>query len=147
MGLRTLAEQSWNVVTSQGCGDIAWGGSGCGKMPSKKAAWVNKHSLLSCEPVTRKRAAARCVVPRWFVLWLWFNRVFVFVELCIMAPKHDLAGKTDPAAKKSSRKTITIEQKVDITRQYERGESMNAIRLALGLPESTLRVKRSHPSI
>ena len=38
-----------------------------------------------------------------------------------MAPKCDLAGKTVPAAKKSSRKTITIEQKVDIIRWYERG--------------------------
>ena len=53
-----------------------------------------------------------------------------------MGPKHDLAGKTDPAATK--RKTITIEQKIDIIRRYERGESMNAIRLALGQPESTL---------
>ena len=57
-----------------------------------------------------------------------------------MAPKCDLAGKTDPAAKK--RKTITIEQKVHIIRRYERGESTNAIRLALGLPESTLRTIR-----
>ena len=39
-----------------------------------------------------------------------------------MTPKRDLAGKTEPAAKKSSRKTITIEQKVDIIRWYERGE-------------------------
>ena len=53
-----------------------------------------------------------------------------------MVPKRDLAGKTDPAAKK--RKTITIEQKGDIIRWYERGKSTNAIRLALGLPESTL---------
>ena len=37
-----------------------------------------------------------------------------------MAPKRDLVGKTDPAAKKSSRKTITIEQKVDIIQRYER---------------------------
>ena len=59
-----------------------------------------------------------------------------------MAPKRDLAGKTEPAAKKSSRKTITIEQKVDIIRRYERGESTNSIRLALGLPESMLRTIR-----
>ena len=59
-----------------------------------------------------------------------------------MAPKNDLAGKTEPAAKKSSRKTITIVQKVDIIRRYERGESTNAIKLALGLPESTLRTIR-----
>ena len=56
-----------------------------------------------------------------------------------MALKRDLAGKTDPAAKKSRRKTTTIEQKVDIIQQYERGETTNAIMLALGLPESTLR--------
>ena len=60
--------------------------------------------------------------------------------LCIMAPKHDLAGKTDSAAKKSSRKTITIEQKVDIIRRYERGETTNVVRLALGLPENKLRI-------
>ena len=57
-----------------------------------------------------------------------------------MAPKRDLARKTDPAAKK--RKSITIKQKVDIIRRYERGESTNAIRLALGLPESMLRTIR-----
>ena len=57
-----------------------------------------------------------------------------------MALKRDLAGKTDPAAKK--RKTITIEQKVDIIWRYERGESSNAIRLSIGLPESTLHTIR-----
>ena len=59
-----------------------------------------------------------------------------------MAPKRDLAGKTDPPAKKSTRKSITIEQKVDIIRRYERGETTSAIRLTLGLPESTLRTIR-----
>ena len=37
-----------------------------------------------------------------------------------------------------SRKTITIEQKVDIMMRYERGESTNAIKLAVSHPESTL---------
>ena len=59
-----------------------------------------------------------------------------------MVTKRDLAGKTEPAAKKSSRKTITIEQKVDIIRRYERRESTNVIKLALCLPESTLRTIR-----
>ena len=59
-----------------------------------------------------------------------------------MAPKRDLAGKTDPPVKKSTRKSITIKQKVDIIQWYERGETTSAIRLALGLPESTLRTIR-----
>ena len=59
-----------------------------------------------------------------------------------MAPKRDLSGKDAPPAKKMSRKTITIEQKVDIIRRYEKGESTNAIKLALNLPESTLRTIR-----
>ena len=59
-----------------------------------------------------------------------------------MGPKRVLSGKTDPPAKKMSRKKITIEQKVDILRRYERGESTNAIKLALNLPESTLRTIR-----
>ena len=59
-----------------------------------------------------------------------------------MAPKRDLIKKETPPAKKMSRKTITIEQKVDIIRRYERGESTNAIKLAVNLPESTLRTIR-----
>ena len=39
-------------------------------------------------------------------------------------------------------KTITTEQKVGIIQRYKRGESTNAIRLALDLPESTLRTIR-----
>ena len=62
--------------------------------------------------------------------------------MCIMAPKHDLSKKDAPPAKKMSRKTITIEQKVDIIRRYKRGESTNAIKLTLNLPESTLRTIR-----
>ena len=42
----------------------------------------------------------------------------------------------------NEQETITIEQKVDIIRRYEREESTNAIKLALNLPESTLRTIR-----
>ena len=55
-----------------------------------------------------------------------------------MAPKHDLSGKDTPPGKKQTRKTITLEQKVDIIRRYDRGESSNAIRNTLHLLESTL---------
>ena len=57
-----------------------------------------------------------------------------------MAPKHDLSRKDAPPGKKQTRKTITPEQRVDIIRRYDRGELTNAIRNALHLPESTLRM-------
>ena len=59
-----------------------------------------------------------------------------------MAPKRQLKDKSEPEKKKGTRKTITVEQKVDVIRRYERGESTAAIKLALGLPESTLRTIR-----
>ena len=54
-----------------------------------------------------------------------------------MAPKHDLSEKDAPG-KKEARKSITLEQKMDILRRYDRGESTTAIRNTLNLPESTL---------
>ena len=54
-----------------------------------------------------------------------------------MIPKHDLTEKDNPGMKKS-RKSITIKQKMDISRRYGRGESTPAIRNALNLPQSTL---------
>ena len=59
-----------------------------------------------------------------------------------MAPKHDFSGKDAPPGKKQTRKTITLEQKVEIIRRYDTGESTNAIRNTLNLPESTLRTIR-----
>ena len=59
-----------------------------------------------------------------------------------MDPKRDLSVKYAPHGKKQTRKTITLEQKVDIKRRYDRGESTNAIRNALHLLESTLRTIR-----
>ena len=56
-----------------------------------------------------------------------------------MAPKRDFSRKDTPPAMKMSRKTITIAQKVNIIRRYERGKS---IKLALNLPEFTLRTIR-----
>ena len=38
-----------------------------------------------------------------------------------MAPKHDLSEKDAPPGKKQARKTITLEQKVDIIRKYDTG--------------------------
>ena len=61
-----------------------------------------------------------------------------------MAPKRDLSGKDAPPDKKQTRKTITLEQKVDIIRRYDRGRSTNAIRNALHLPESMLRTIRKN---
>ena len=54
-----------------------------------------------------------------------------------MARKRDLNEKHDPG-KKKSRKSITIEQKMDILRRFDRGESTAAICNVLNLPESTL---------
>ena len=54
-----------------------------------------------------------------------------------MAPKCDLSEKDAPG-KKKARKSITLEQKMDILRRYIRGESTTAIRNTLNLPESTL---------
>ena len=58
-----------------------------------------------------------------------------------MAPKRGLSDK-DTLGKKKARKSITLEQKMDILRRYDRGESTTAIRNALKLPESTLRTIR-----
>ena len=59
-----------------------------------------------------------------------------------MAPKRDLSEKDAPPGKIQTRKTITLEQKVDIIRRYDRGESTAAIRNALHLPKSMLRTIR-----
>ena len=59
-----------------------------------------------------------------------------------MSPKCDLSGKDAPHDKKQTRKTITLEQKVDISRRYDRGDSTNTVRNALHLPESMLRTIR-----
>ena len=58
-----------------------------------------------------------------------------------MTPKCDQSEKDAPG-KKKARKSITLEQKMDILRSYDRGESTAAIRNALNLPESTLRTIR-----
>ena len=59
-----------------------------------------------------------------------------------MAPKHDLSGKEAPPGKKQTRKTIMLEQKVDIIWRYDGSESTNAIRNALHLTESMLQMIR-----
>ena len=59
-----------------------------------------------------------------------------------MAPKRDVSGKDAPPGKKQTRKTIMLEQEVDIIRRYDRGETTNAIRNALHLPELTLQTIR-----
>ena len=68
--------------------------------------------------------------------------------LCSMAPKCDLSEKDSPPGKNQTRKSITIEQKMDISRRYDRGESAATIRNALNLPESTLRtIKKGREKI
>ena len=60
-----------------------------------------------------------------------------------MAPKRDQSEKDALPGKKKARKSITLEQqKMDILRRYDRGESTADIRNALNLPESTLRTIR-----
>ena len=59
-----------------------------------------------------------------------------------MAPKRDLSGKDVPPGKKPTRKLITLEQKMDVLRRYDKGESTAAIRNELNLPESMLRTVR-----
>ena len=59
-----------------------------------------------------------------------------------MAPKGDLSGKDAPPSKKLTKKSITLEQKMDVLRGYNRGESTAAICNPLNLPESTLRTIR-----
>ena len=58
-----------------------------------------------------------------------------------MALKRDLSSRDTPG-KKTARKSITLEQKMDILRRYDRGESTATIRNQLNLPESMLRTIR-----
>ena len=62
-------------------------------------------------------------------------------RLCIMAPKRGLSAK-DASGKKKARKSITMGQKMDILRRYDREESTATIHNVLNLPESTLRTIR-----
>ena len=55
-----------------------------------------------------------------------------------MAPKHNLSAKDAPPGKKQTRKSITLKQKMDVLRRYDRGESTATICNALNLPGSTL---------
>ena len=58
-----------------------------------------------------------------------------------MAPKCDLNEKDAPG-KKKVRKSITLEQKMDILKRCDKGESTAAIRNELNLPESMLHTIR-----
>ena len=66
--------------------------------------------------------------------------------LCIIAPKRDQSEKDAPG-KKKARKSITLQQKMDVLRRYDREESIAAIRNALNLPESTLHTIRKDRKI
>ena len=55
-----------------------------------------------------------------------------------MVPKRDLRAKDAPG-KKKARKSIMLEQEMDILRKYNIGESTAAISKALNLPESMLK--------
>ena len=61
-----------------------------------------------------------------------------------MAPKHDQRKKDAPPGKKKARKLITLEQKMDILRRYDRGESTTTIMNELDLAHSTLRAIRKN---
>ena len=61
-----------------------------------------------------------------------------------MAPESDESEEDTPPGKKNSRKSITLEQKLDILRRYDRGESTDAIRSVFHLAESTLRTIRKN---
>ena len=63
-----------------------------------------------------------------------------------MAPKLDQSEKDAPDKKKAM-KSITLEQKMDILRRYDRGESTTTIRNTLDLPESTLHMIRKDREI
>ena len=52
------------------------------------------------------------------------------------------ASESSDSAKKRPRKAITMEEKLEVIRRYDRGESTNAIRGAMNFPESTLRTIR-----
>ena len=58
-----------------------------------------------------------------------------------MAPKRDQNEK-DASGKKKARKSITLEQKIEILRRYGRGESTAAILNVLNLLETMLRTIR-----
>ena len=58
-----------------------------------------------------------------------------------MASKRKVGASSD-SSKKRGRKAITFEEKLDVIRRYERGETTSAIRGALNFPESTLRTIR-----
>ena len=65
-----------------------------------------------------------------------------------MAPESDESEEDAPPDKKNSRKSITLEQKMDILRRYDRGESTTAIRNVLNLADSTLRtIKKDREKI
>ena len=49
-----------------------------------------------------------------------FAAILCSDHLCIINPKHDLSDKDAPG-KKKARKSITLEQKMDISRRYDGG--------------------------
>ena len=61
-----------------------------------------------------------------------------------MAPESDQSEEDAPPDKKNLRKSITLAQKLDILRRYDRGESTDDIRSVFHLAESTLRTIRKN---
>ena len=123
-------------------------------MGNKRCIWVMYSSVLRPSFSPRYLSSADvstfALVHRVVCMLLSSSLVFVtlfvcfFLSelLCIMVPKHDLSGKDTPPGKKQARKTIMLEQKVDIIRRYDNGKSTNSIRNASHLPESTVRTIR-----
>ena len=63
-----------------------------------------------------------------------------------MAPKRNLSAKDAPG-KKKARKSIMLEQKIDILRRYDRGESTAAIRNVLNPFGATRRTIRHQKKV
>ena len=57
-----------------------------------------------------------------------------------MAPKRTKSQKA--SAPKRARKSLSLDDKLEIIRRYERGQSTAEIKHALNIPESTLRTIR-----
>ena len=61
-----------------------------------------------------------------------------------MAPKRPLPSPGTSTKELKRRKTITLEQKMEILDRYEKGQKTSVIAQAVGLRESTLRTVRQN---
>ena len=61
-----------------------------------------------------------------------------------MAPKYNQSEKAAPPRKKKTKKLITLEEKMDILRSYDRGESTLAIKRRFCVSDSVLHTLRKN---